>query len=46
VTDPTPTDEQIAELAEALGCSVEAARALLGAVALEQNPPPGMIVTV
>jgi hypothetical protein len=46
VTDPMPTDEEIAELAEALGCSVEAARALLGAVLYEANPPPGMIVTV
>jgi hypothetical protein len=46
MTDPPPTDEQIAELAETLGISDAAAAAWLGAVAVEQNPPPGMIVTV
>jgi hypothetical protein len=46
VTDPAPTDEQIAELAETLGISEAAAAAWLGAVAVEQNPPPGMLITV
>jgi hypothetical protein len=47
VTDPQIVDERVVrELAEALGCSVAAARALLGAVLVEQNPPPGKIVTV
>jgi hypothetical protein len=44
---PTPEHEQaVKELARDLGCSEEAARALLAAVEYEENPPPGMIVTV
>jgi hypothetical protein len=41
VTDPTPTDEQIAELVETLGISVDAAAALLAAVEYEENPRRG-----
>jgi hypothetical protein len=43
---PIPDERTVRELAQALGCSVAAARALLGAVLAEANPPPGMIVTV
>jgi hypothetical protein len=42
-----PEQEQAAkELARDLGISEAAARALLGAVLAEENPPPGKLVTV
>ena len=41
-----PDAESIRKLAAELGISEEAARALLGAVLAEENPPPGKIVTV
>ena len=40
------TDEEIRAIARDLGMSEAGARALVGAVLLEQNPPPGEIVTV
>ena len=40
------TDEEIREIARDLGMSEAGARALLGAVLAEANPPPWMIVTV
>ena len=40
------TDEEIREIARDLGMSEAGARALLGAVLAEENPPPGKIVTV
>jgi len=48
MTDPQPIpDARLArELAQRLGVSETAAAAWLGAVAVEQNPPPGLIVTV
>ena len=42
-----PEHEQaVKELARDLGIPEDAARALLGAVLAEENPPPGKIVTV
>jgi hypothetical protein len=40
------TDEEIREIARDLGMSEAGARALIGAVMAEENPPPGKIVTV
>jgi hypothetical protein len=39
-------EQAVKELARDLGISEEAARALLGAVLAEANPPPGKLVTV
>jgi hypothetical protein len=39
-----PDPEEIRKLARNLGISEASARALLGAVLAEQNPPPGKIV--
>ena len=40
------TAEEAREIARDLGMSEAGARALLGAVLAEENPPPGKIVTV
>lgn len=40
------TDEEIREIARELGISEAAARAWIGAVLAEENPPPSKIVTV